>query len=65
MIAHPTRDGMVRIVWSEDGRSDVLLTPAEAREIGRAVLRAARWADELLSGRLDGLPEPDRAEITD
>ena len=65
MVAHPTRDGMVRLVLSPDGRSDVLMTTSEAREMARAVLRAARWADELLRGRLDGLPEPGRAELTD
>ena len=65
VIAHPTRDGMIRVVLSHDGRSEVLLTPDEAREMARAVLRATRWADKLLSGRLDGLPEPGRAEITD
>lgn len=47
MIAYPTRDGMIRVVLSHDGRSEVLLTPDEAREMARAVLRAARWADEL------------------
>lgn len=64
-MAHPTRDGMVRIVWSEDGRSDILLTTSEAREMARAVLRAARWADELLRGRWEGLPEPGTGEMTD
>lgn len=46
MIAYPTYDGKVYVVLCQDRRMEISLTPTEAREIGRAMIWAARLALE-------------------
>lgn len=65
MIAYPTYDGKVYVVLCQDRRMEISLTPTEAREIGRAMIWAARLALEFRHKHQDSFHVPMRAEMTD
>ena len=56
IIAHPTQNGLVRIVVSADGPAEALMTPDEAKDLARRLLWAVGQADAV---RMRELREPD------